>query len=518
MPSKGAAMTMFRVIAAAMFVLLLAAAAPPPPEARTAALFDRLKGDAAAERLFLQAMPKGGDLHNHLGGSTYAEDFLAWADRMDLCVAADGGAILAPPCDGARSLPARGLARRDQRLYDRLVDRLSMRGVDPAGGAGVTGHDRFFATFERFGPSWQRSIGPMIAAAQESAALDHTLYLELMILPPAMTRATATMSAAPDAASDLPALAARLAPVLAQTVAQARHDLDTAEAQAASLNGCGTSRPAPACGVVTRYLVSGLRNLPPAAVFAQLAFGFALAEADRRVVGINLVAPEDGAVARADYALHMAMVRWLGTRHPQVGISLHAGELALGLVPPRDLADHIAQAVTVAGARRIGHGVDIAHETDASALLARMARDHVAVEINLTSNDIILGVRGADHPLDLYRHAGVPVVLSTDDAGVSRIDLTNEYLRAAIEHGLGYRDLKAISRASLEYAFLPGDSLWRDAGRFAPVAACPLGTAPGTACRHLLDISARAALQWRLEEAFARFEAGSDALAATLGR
>jgi adenosine deaminase len=76
------------------------------------------------------------------------------------------------------------------------------------------------------------------------------------------------------------------------------------------------------------------------------------------------------------------------------------------------------------------------------------------VEINLTSNDLILNVRGKDHPLPAYRAAGVPIVLSTDDAGVSRIDLTNEYFRAARDYRLGYRELKEIARNSLTYSFL----------------------------------------------------------------
>ena len=141
-------------------------------------------GDEAAQRLFLQAMPKGGDLHNHLGGSTYAEDMLARADKLGLCVAADGTAILEPTCTAPRAVPARGLARTDPALYSRLVDGLSMRGSDPVQGAAVTGHDRFFATFERFAPDYQRSSGAEIAEAQESAALDHVLYLELMVRPP----------------------------------------------------------------------------------------------------------------------------------------------------------------------------------------------------------------------------------------------------------------------------------------------------------------------------------------------
>lgn len=511
---------MGRIVAAVMLAVSLNAATPAPsasPEARTAGLFLRLREDEAARRLFLQGMPKGGDLHNHLGGSTYAEDLLAWADALGLCVSTEVPAITPPPCDGKGSVPAKGIARRGDGLYARLIDGLSMRGVDP-GGAPVTGHDRFFASFARFGLAAQRSTGAVIATALESAALDHTLYVEAMILPPAIRGVVVAAGSSEDAAPDLAALAARIAGAIPAAVAQARSDLDAAEAEAARLNRCATPSPAPACSIAIRYQMSALRTLPPAAVFAQLAFGFALGEADPRVVGVNLVAPEDDPVARADYAAHMAMIRWLAARHPGVKVSLHAGELALGLVPPRDLADHIAQAVTVAGARRIGHGVDIAHETDAAGLLRRMARDRVAVEIALTSNDVILGVTRERHPLNLYRRAGVPVVLATDDAGVSRIDLTNEYLRAATEHGLGYPDLKAISRASLEYAFLPGASLWRDPVRFVAVAACPLGRAPDAACRRLLAASPRAALQWRLEQEFARFEADSGALAATLGR
>jgi len=85
----------------------------------------------------------------------------------------------------------------------------------------------------------------------------------------------------------------------------------------------------------------------------------------------------------------------------------------------------------------------------------------VVVEISLTSNDLILGVRGKDHPFPVYLAAGVPVVLSTDDAGVSRIDLTNEYFRAVRDYGLGYAQLKAIARNSLSYSFL-ADNQKRD--------------------------------------------------------
>ena len=252
-------------------------------------------------------------------------------------------------------------------------------------------------------------------------------------------------------------------------------------------------------------------------VFAQLVYGFELARADRRVVGVNMVAPEDFPVARRDYSLHMRMVGWLTDLHGVVKTALHAGELTLGLVPPSDLRFHIREAVEVAKARRIGHGVDLAYERDAMQLLADMKRRDVLVEICLTSNDVILGVRGSRHPLPEYMNAGVPVTLATDDEGVSRIDLTNEYVRAAETYGLGYRQLKQLSRNSLTYSFLAGDSLWRSASDAQPIAACAgqgPDRQPSPACQSFLDASDKARLQWDLERAFHAFEVMSWAGAA----
>ena len=94
-------------------------------------------------------------------------------------------------------------------------------------------------------------------------------------------------------------------------------------------------------------------------------------------------------------------------------------------------------------------------------LLQEMAARHIMVEINLTSNDVILNVKGADHPAALL-HEGACAgrALSTDDEGVSRIDLTHEYVRAALTYPLTYADLKQMARNSVTYSFLPGASLW----------------------------------------------------------
>jgi adenosine deaminase len=189
-------------------------------------------------------------------------------------------------------------------------------------------------------------------------------------------------------------------------------------------------------------------------VFVKTATAVALIRAEPRLVALNLAGPEDYLVARRDYTRQMEIIRFLAKDVP---VALHAGELWLGLVPPSDLSFHIRQAIEIADAQRIGHGVSLAFERDAEGLLAEMRARPVVVEISLTSNDLILGVRGKDHPLPAYLAAGVPVVLSTDDAGISRIDLTNEYFRAARDYALGYRELKAIARNALRYSFLDAE-------------------------------------------------------------
>ena len=125
-----------------------------------------------------------------------------------------------------------------------------------------------------------------------------------------------------------------------------------------------------------------------------------------------------------------------------------------GLVPPDDLDFHINAAVRTAGAERIGHGVSIRHEQGAKPLLRLMARKHILAEQCLTSNKQVLGIDGRRHSFPVYRRFGVPIALCTDDEGVSRTDLTEQYLLATREYHLSYGALKRISRDSLEYGFL----------------------------------------------------------------
>ncbi|KQZ63564.1 adenosine deaminase [Lysobacter sp. Root559] len=477
------------------------AARPASDEARTAAYFDRIAASPPQLRIFLQAMPKGADLHNHASGSVYAEDFLRWAAEQDYCIASDSHRIVRPPCVAPASVPARDLASKDYGAYSRAIDALSMRN------ASLPDFERFFASFDGFRALSSGDGSRLVAAARELAADDRVSYLELMTMPRSAQGLLDAAKASGQDGNDFGALAAVLAPLLPAAIAEARAELDRYEATLAAAQGCTGAAAQPACTVEVRYQIPVPRHRPPAQAFAAMAFGFALVEADPRWVGVNIVGPEHHPLAQRDYALHMRMFAYLKQRHPTVPLSLHAGEQTLGLVAPRELRFHVRDAVTVAGAKRIGHGVDIAYESDAQALLQRMARERIAVEINLSSNAAILGVKGADHPLRLYREAGVPVVLASDDQGVLRSDMSNEYLRAAQEHGLRYADLKRIARDSIEYAFLPGDSLWQGKVGGARVAVCAAAlSSPDPACERYLQGSEKARMQWRLEQQFGRFE------------
>jgi adenosine deaminase len=135
----------------------------------------------------------------------------------------------------------------------------------------------------------------------------------------------------------------------------------------------------------------------------------------------------------------------------------------------------------------------------------------VLVEINLTSNDLILGVTGTHHPFTTYRSYGVPVALSTDDPGIERIDLTHEYVRAVESYGLSYADLKELVRNSVEFSFLPGPSLWGRQGRLCALRCRLPERGAGQGCAvtalRLVPGEQQAAQQWELKRRFQDFEA-----------
>ncbi len=486
-------------------------------EARAARAYqEAVKAGPLALHAFLADFPKGADLHVHLSGAVYAESFIRAAGEDGLCVDPTALCFAKPPCVGAL-IPAAGVTG-NQVLYDRLIDSFSMRSFVPT--TGFSGHDHFFATFDRFGGVNKRHTGEWVDEVASRAAAQNQQYLELMHTPDFKHAAQIAHELGWNA--DLAQFRQSLLDQgLRDEAAAGIEEVRGAEALRRQMERCGTEQAAPGCGVEVRYIYQILRGYPPEQVFAQTVLGFetvaASMEAERGGgleggwVGINFVMPEDGFISMRDYSLQMKMLDYLHSVYPQVHISLHAGELAPGLVPPEGLRFHIRQAVEVGHAERIGHGVDAMYEDDALGLLKELAQKHVMIEINLSSNEGILGVKGAEHPFMNYLAARVPVALSTDDEGVGRFEITHEYVRAALDYHLSYPELKKLARTGMEHSFLPGKSLWDMEDEFAlPVAACRAGLVgsekPAGACKKFLDGSEKAAAQWELERRFQAFE------------
>ena len=487
------------------------------PEQRTAHAFEAARVNPLELRAFLVRMPKGADLHSHLSGAIYAESWIRAGAEDNLCVdlatlsffktqAMTRSIPPQPVCGEGKTAAANVFM--DQHLFDSLIDAFSMRSFVPS--AGISGHDHFFDTFAKFHGTDPRHTGEWLDEVATRAAAQNEQYLELMDTPDFSH--TAAIAKELGWRDDLAQLRIDLlARGLRDDVPVALAHLDQAEAVRRERVHCGQPEQTPACRVQVRFLYQVLRGFPKEQVFAQTVLGFETASADPRVVGINFVMPEDGYTSMTDYAAQMHMLDFLHGLYPKIHITLHAGELAPGLVTYEGLCCHVRLAVEQGHAERIGHGVDLMYENRPYELLKEMAKKHVMVEINLTSNDVILGITGKDHPFPIYRKYGVPVALSTDDEGVSRIDLTHEYVRAAQTYGLSYADLKGMVRTSLEHNFLPGASLWPEADAFTlPVAACASDTLgaekPSSKCAGFLMSSEKAGQQWELERRFREFE------------
>jgi len=153
----------------------------------TAARFDALRNDHTALRNFLRRMPKGADLHIHLTGAVYAEHVIEWAILDGYCVRTADLTIVPPPC--TEGSVAASEAQKDQALYDRLVNALSMRDFRPTD-ATPSGHDQFFTSFGRLNIAPHRTFELIMDQLVQRQA-DGVQYVELMLtLLPARDRQT----------------------------------------------------------------------------------------------------------------------------------------------------------------------------------------------------------------------------------------------------------------------------------------------------------------------------------------
>src|SRR5262249_6999699 len=140
-------------------------------ERSTARRFAEARRDEPSLIAFLRAMPKGADLHNHVGGSLYPEEGLRVAVRDRLFF--DPATTRFRTTQTAGSVPASRLLR-DDRLRNQFFNASSARG-DAAGPAG--GHDRFFDAFGPLNSPWSKaSDAEALASVVRRARLQSIQY------------------------------------------------------------------------------------------------------------------------------------------------------------------------------------------------------------------------------------------------------------------------------------------------------------------------------------------------------
>src|SRR6266446_1356106 len=318
-------------------------------EQRTARHFESLRKSPPQLLAFLLAMPKGGDLHNRLSGAIYAESYIQWASDSGLCINTTTMALLPPPatgCDPKSGQPTASTALANSTLYGQMIDAWSMRNWQLSG---QSGHDHFFDTFGKFGPATWNQNGRMLAEVVARAARGHVIYLELMLTPDGTTTGVMSSQIGDKVGWDgnfQSTLDKLKTSGIANAAATGITNLQVAEAEKDRLLKCGTAQADVGCSVKIRYIAQVSRGAPLSQVFAQMVTGFTLAnDPNSKVVALNLVQPEDGLASMQNFSLHMRMLNFLRPLYPQAHVSLHAGELAPGIVPPDGLMFHISDSV-----------------------------------------------------------------------------------------------------------------------------------------------------------------------------
>lgn len=167
------------------------------------------------------------------------------------------------------------------------------------------------------------------------------------------------------------------------------------------------------------------------------------------IAGLDLAGDE--AIARPEEIAHC----FLPAFKICLPLTIHAGE--------GEPADSIWEAAYHLHADRIGHGLTIG---DHRNLAARFRDRGICLELCPTSNREVIGYRDpavseslqcAEYPLAALWQAGLPLTVCTDNPGISRTTLVDEYLAASrmASKGLSCWDTLAMLRQAFVHAFLP---------------------------------------------------------------
>ncbi|MBL9202780.1 MAG: hypothetical protein JNL39_19860 [Opitutaceae bacterium] len=391
------------------------------------ARFDDLVRTATPRQLYtlLYDLPKGGDLHNHAGGSDRPE----WMFAVLTDPARNGGDAFyarmrfdsdTPPADRYKIIRRRTYEHLPPATRDRYVALTDLTTAERTEWANAfrldapgEGRDEFFgALFARRGDLSQNLDARLELLAEniKAFAAEGLAYLETQFGADGIVTNDGRVLTAAEAV-----------PIIERRLAQP--DLATT-------------------GLVVRFQDVIVRFRPDAEAKLAEAYAFVAAHRDRWV-GLNMAGIESD--PRGPPRRFLETFRQLRARHGAVALSIHAGEM--------DGADSHVRDTLVLGASRIGHGVNLIKDPATLLLLQQTRR--TLVEINLISNRLLGYVPDpAQHPFPEYLRTGIPVCLNTDDRGMWDSNLTDEYFTAVTTFRLTWDEVVQLGRASLEHAFV----------------------------------------------------------------
>jgi len=192
-------------------------------------------------------------------------------------------------------------------------------------------------------------------------------------------------------------------------------------------------------GILLRWIydIPGESGMPA----ADATLSFATNHRVDALVGFGLGGPEVG-VARRQFEPHFEAARRVGLHSVP-----HAGETTG--------PETVWEALELLGAERIGHGTSAAKDPK---LLAHLAKYGIPLEVCPSSNVATRAVPSLDeHPLRVFRDAGVTVTVNSDDPSMFGTSLNQEYEIAAGLLDLDSGGVADLARAAVRASFAPDD-------------------------------------------------------------
>lgn len=404
--------------------------------------------------LFFTNMPKGGDLHHHYTGTIYAETYLEWVQKKNWRIDKCSLKIVKEYTEDNANLITVGDLIKDSSLFRKVLTLWSDKDYNNHFHSQPPPDQNFFNTFGYFGTVSNEYMSEGLGILKQRALNENVQYIETM-LSSVGTSSKSYPSRVKMIDKLRKANSQKEVDIIFKEIAKHyKNDKAFKSKISEFIDNVKTVHKGIDDEKFTmRFQTYASRVADPLEVYTDLLSAFIASDKSKLVVGVNIVAPENNNNALKDYTLHMMMFNYLSREYPDVNRALHAGELTLGMVRPKNLVFHIDEAINIAHANRIGHGIDVVYEKNSIALLDSLKKNSV-IEINLTSNEFILGVKNNEHPYTIYSKYGVPMVISTDDSGVSRNNLTNEYVLLSSRYQPTYSEIKMYVYNSINYSFL----------------------------------------------------------------